>query len=158
MGDLPALLGLLDDAVAWLVARGGAGQWGTEPFSSNATMVAYVEQIAARGELRIAEGESRLVLGGYVLGACPEYAPAIDGTERYVEAMVGHRAHAGEGIGALLVADAVARARCLGAAVLRADCWARAERLIQWYEEQGFRRDGTVAVGDWPAQLLRMDL
>ena len=29
--DVPIVLGLLDKAVRWLVARGRPGQWGTEP-------------------------------------------------------------------------------------------------------------------------------
>ncbi len=57
-----------------------------------------------------------------------------------------------------LVVDAIARARSAGATVLRADCWAEARRLIEWYEAQGFERDGIVSVGEWQAQLLRMSV
>jgi hypothetical protein len=41
--DAAAVIGLFDEAVEWLVARGQTGQWGTEPLSRNAGMVARVE-------------------------------------------------------------------------------------------------------------------
>ena len=72
--------------------------------------------------------------------------------------MVSDRRRAGNGIGARLVLDAVERTRVTGATVLRADCWAGAEQLIRWYEEQGFARGETVVVGDWPAQMLNMPI
>jgi GNAT superfamily N-acetyltransferase len=154
--DLASMLRLLDAAVVWLVARGATGQWGSDAFSANAATVDYLASIVGSGELRIAEDAGARALGGYVLGDRPAYAPAIPEPERYLEAMVVDRAHAGRGIGARLVADAVDRARIAGATVLRADCWAQAGRLIGWYEEQGFVRGDVVRVGDWPAQLLLM--
>jgi hypothetical protein len=45
--DAQRLLGLFDDAVAWLVARGQTGQWGTEPFSARPAQVARVRGWAA---------------------------------------------------------------------------------------------------------------
>lgn len=38
--DVPAVLALLDGAVAWLVARGRPGQWGVDPLSANPRRVA----------------------------------------------------------------------------------------------------------------------
>jgi GNAT superfamily N-acetyltransferase len=156
--DLPAMLRLLDAAVAWLVARGAEGQWGSVPFSASPTMVDHVTRIAAAGELRIARDADRTVVGGYVLGSRPSYASAIEEPERYIEAMVTARTHAGRGVGALLVDDAAARAREAGARVVRTDCWAQAARLVRWYEERGFRRAEVVDVDGWPAQMLRMPL
>ncbi len=43
-----------------------------------------------------------------------------------------------------------------GAELLRVDCWAGAPRLVRWYEEQGFTRSGTFAVGDWHGQVFEM--
>jgi GNAT superfamily N-acetyltransferase len=157
-GDLAELLRLLDGAVEWLGARGAAGQWGREPFSASEAMVAYLEEIVAAGELRVAADVDGAVVGGYVLGARPAYAQPIAEPERYLEAMVSDRHLAGRGVGSLLVMDAVARSSDLGAYVLRADCWAEGARLIRWYEAQGFTRDGVIRVGDWPAQLLRREL
>ena len=121
-------------------------------------MVDHLTRIAADGELRIALDPAGTVVGGYVLGERPSYAPEIEEPERYIEAMVSSRAHAGHGIGARLVDDAITRARGAGAHVLRADCWERAPRLVRWYEEQGFARAEVVDVAGWPAQMLRMPL
>ena len=156
--DLPAMLRLLDAAVEWLVARGAEGQWGSVPFSASPVMVDNLARIAAAGELRIALDADRTIVGGYVLGNRPSYASAIEEPERYIEAMVSARTHAGRGIGALLVDDAAARARTAGAQVLRTDCWAHAPRLVRWYEERGFQRAEVVDVHGWPAQMLRMPL
>jgi GNAT superfamily N-acetyltransferase len=156
--DLPAMLALLDAAVEWLVARGAAGQWGSAPFSASPAMVGHLTRIAADGELRIAVDSSRTVVGGYVLGHRPAYAAEIPEPERYIEAMVTSRARSGRGIGALLVGDAVTRARAAGALVLRTDCWERSPRLVRWYEAHGFERAGVVDVDGWPAQMLRMAL
>ena len=156
--DLPAMVELLDAAVEWLVARGAEEQWGSVPFSASPAMLDHLTRIASEGELRIALDAERTLVGGYVLGARPSYAPAIEEPERYIEAMVTARTHAGRGIGALLVDDAVARAREAGAQVLRTDCWGRAPRLVRWYEERGFQRAEVVDVDGWPAQTLRMPL
>jgi GNAT superfamily N-acetyltransferase len=156
--DLSELLRLLDSAVEWLAARGAEGQWGSAPFSASSAMVDRIARITADGELRIAVDAVRRVVGGYVLGPRPSYAPAIREPERDIEAMVTERALAGRGIGSLLVEDASARARAAGVHVVRTDCWAGAPRLVRWYEERGFERGDVVDVDGWPAQLLRMPL
>jgi hypothetical protein len=38
--DIPAVIGLFDRAVEWLVARGRTGQWGTKPWSAHPKAVA----------------------------------------------------------------------------------------------------------------------
>jgi GNAT superfamily N-acetyltransferase len=156
--EFHAMLTMLDAAVAWLVARGGEGQWGKEPLSMNGAMVEYLSHIITLGELRVAQNSTGRVVGGYVLGGRPNYAPSISEPERYIEAMVTDRRFAGNGIGGLLVADAVLRARAVGATRLRTDCWSGSARLVRWWEEQGFNRGATVLVGDWPAQLLDMPI
>ena len=156
--DLHEILGLLDAAVEWLVGRGAEGQWGSDPFSTNSSMVRHLSQIISAGELRIAHDQSKRVVGGYVLGPRPSYAPIVAEPERYIEAMVTARALAGRGIGTLLVSDAIDRARLAGAHAVRTDCWAEAPRLIRWYEECGFEQGDRVWVGAWPAQMLHMAL
>jgi GNAT superfamily N-acetyltransferase len=121
-------------------------------------MVDHLARIVAAGELRIAHDPSADVVGCYVLGQRPAYAPAIPEPERYIGAMVSARALAGRGIGALLVKDAITRTRSFDARTLRTDCWAEGPRLIRWYEECGFKRAEQVRVGGWPAQLLHMSL
>ncbi len=69
--DAPALLQLFDDAVAWLVARGQTGQWGTEPFSKQPRQVARAEVWAASGGLWLAVHQGGTLAGGIVLGERP---------------------------------------------------------------------------------------
>ena len=53
--DAQVVLDLFDEAVAWLVARGQTGQWGTEPFSAFERRVEKVREWAGGDGLRIAE-------------------------------------------------------------------------------------------------------
>lgn len=153
---MPRVLELFDDAVTWLVARGAAGQWGSEPFSATPAGREQLAAIAGRAAPRVACDRTGAVVGFYVLGHRPAYAPPATGPERYLEAMVGDRAHAGTGIGPALIADAVALTREAGVPLLCTDCWAGAPRLVRWYEGQGFTAGATFLVGDWPARQLEL--
>ena len=157
--DARAVVGLFDEAVAWLVARGQEGQWGTTPWSQRPELVARTHVWARDGGLRIAEENGdATVLGALVLGAHPPHVEPIDEPEAYVEALVTSRAHAGRGVGTELVSAAADEARDAGAAVLRVDCWAGAPPLVAWYERQGFSRSGRFDVRGWIGQVLTMRL
>ncbi|HKG65904.1 MAG TPA: hypothetical protein VKB28_17690 [Solirubrobacteraceae bacterium] len=45
-----------------------------------------------------------------------------------------------------------------GMLLLWVDCWAGAPRLVEFYEAQGFVRDGTFDVGGWVGQVFSMRL
>jgi GNAT superfamily N-acetyltransferase len=157
--DAPAVVGLFDEAVAWLVARGQEGQWGTTPWSQRPELVARTHAWAQGDGLRIAQEDGDATpVGALVLGAHPPHVEPIDEPEAYVEALVSSRAHAGRRIGAQLVASAAEEARDAGAAVLRVDCWAGAPPLVAWYERQGFRRSGMFDVRGWIGQVFTMRL
>jgi GNAT superfamily N-acetyltransferase len=157
--DALAVVGLFDEAVAWLVARGQEGQWGTTPWSQRAELVARTHAWAQGDGLRIAQEDGDATpVGALVLGAHPPHVEPIDEPEAYVEALVSSRAHAGRRIGAQLVASAAEEARDAGAAVLRVDCWAGAPPLVAWYERQGFRRSGMFDVRGWIGQVFTMRL
>jgi GNAT superfamily N-acetyltransferase len=157
--DAPAVVGLFDEAVAWLVARGQEGQWGTTPWSQRPELVARTHAWARGDGLRIAQEDGDATpLGALVLGAHPPHVEPIEEPEAYVEALVTSRAHAGRRIGAQLVAAAAEEARDAGAAVLRVDCWAGAPTLVAWYERQGFRRSGRFDVRGWIGQVFTMRL
>ena len=155
-GDAAAVLDLFDEAVAWLVARGQTGQWGTEPLSKNPNMVRRVGEWAAADGLWMAERAGGPV-GALVVGERPEHVHAVERDELYVVLLLSSRRHAGSGIGAALVEHAVSLARAAGIGLLRVDCWAGAPSLVAWYERQGFVRDGTFAVGDWHGQVFSME-
>ena len=157
--DAAALLALFDEAVAWLRARGRERQWGTQPFSGRDSAVARVAELAASGGLRIAEDPPGTPVGAAVLGARPPWVAPAEEPERYLEALVTSRRHAGRGFGALLVRHAAEEARAAGARILRVDCWGEAPELVRWYEAQGFRRSGTFELEDgWHGQVLTLPL
>jgi L-amino acid N-acyltransferase YncA len=156
--DAEAVLALFDEAVARLVARGEPGQWGTHPFSARERRVAQATEWAASGGLRIAEGADGEALGALVLGARPPWVAPADRPERYIEALVSSRAHAGGHIGGELIRRAVAETRAAGVPLLRVDCWAGAPALVAWYEAQGFRRSGTFELDGWHGQVLSLAL
>jgi ribosomal protein S18 acetylase RimI-like enzyme len=157
--DAPVLVALFDEAVAWLVARGQTGQWGTEPFSASERRVAEMTALAAGGGLRIAEDATGEPLGAIGVGEHPPWVEPAPAPELYVQALVTSRRHAGQDVGGALIRHAVAEARAAGLPLLRVDCWADAPGLVGWYERQGFRRSGTFVVKDsWRGQVLSMEL
>ena len=110
-GDAAFVLALFDEAVAWLVARRQPGQWGTTPWSERPSAVGHVQRWSEGPGLRIAVDADGTPVGALALGAHPPHVEPIDEPERYVEALVTSRRHAGRGIGAALVAAAADEAR-----------------------------------------------
>lgn len=156
--DLDAVLGFMDEAVAWMVERGQAGQWGSEPISGRLSFVERLEAWERTGGLRIAETDAGEAVGALVVGAAQPYVRTVDEPELYVILLVTSRRRQGEGIGAALVRRAVEEARAAGLGLLRVDCWAGAPGLVRWYEEQGFAPVERFHVGDWEGQLLELRL
>lgn len=155
--DQATVLQLFDDAVAWLVARGQTGQWGSEPFSTWPEGRARVRELVSGGGLRIAERMGEPV-GALVVGSAPGYAPAVGRPELYIELLLTARRYAGQNIGSRLVEVAAAEARAMGAELIRVDCWSGAPGLVGWYERQGFSRCGSFDVDGWTGQLFTMDV
>lgn len=159
--DGDVVLGVWDEAIAWLAQRGQPEQWGTEPASSRARTREMVDQWLTEPGLRIAEIDGAAV-GASVIGpAPPAHVPRTALAETYLLFLISSRAHAGMGIGAELVARAAAEARAAGSEVLRVDCWAGAPTLVAWYERQGFVRSDTFTVevrGLWHGQVFEMML
>ncbi|MFE0458991.1 GNAT family N-acetyltransferase [Kitasatospora sp. NPDC058965] len=163
--DVPAMLALLDAAVAWLAARGRTEQWGSVPWSERPAVVERVERYARDHLVRIAEDDRGRPVGSCVLtSGAPDYAPKTDEPELYVQQLVTSRAHRNSGIGAALIADARAEAARRGVRLLRVDCYAGPDRkLVAQYGALGFTEtesfevttaDGTV----WPGQVLEIRL
>ena len=154
--DLPRLLKLFDEAVAWMVARGQPGQWGSEPWSASPRARERVAQLCAAGGLRMASvgGEEVAAL---IVGQAPPHVEAIAEPELYIELLLVSRRHAGARIGERLVAAALAEARERGVGVVRVDCWAGAPTLVAWYEARGFERTATFEVNDgWRGQVFAL--
>jgi GNAT superfamily N-acetyltransferase len=123
--DAGRLLALFDDAVAWLVARGQTGQWG-----------------------------SGTEAGAIVLGEAHDYVPPPTVPELYVQVLLTAASHRNRGVGARLCDHAADLARARHAEQLRVDCWAGVDALPAAYERLGFTRTGSFDVNGWPGAIL----
>ncbi|MEU3464037.1 GNAT family N-acetyltransferase [Streptomyces sp. NPDC006733] len=155
--DAPAMLQMLDAAVAWMNARGNTEQWGTTPYSQKPGGVERVERYTTQNDPYIAELAGRPV-GALVLDCGPSpqlpIAPAAE-PERYVRLLVSDRRCAGRGIGARLLDHAAEVTRRAGVDLLRVDCWAGGGGgLVAFYERNGFRPTERFLVERWPGQVL----
>lgn len=155
--DAPAVLDMLDAAVAWMNARGNTEQWGTKPWSQRPGGAARIERYTTENTPYIAEWDGASA-GALVLGPGPSpqlpIAPAGE-PERYVRLLVTDRRHAGRGIGAALLAHAAAETRRAGVELLRVDCWAGGGgALVAYYRRHGFAPAERFLFGDWPGQVL----
>lgn len=156
--DAAAILDLWDGAIAWLVARGQTGQWGTEPASARPRSREMVQRWAEGPGVTVASLDGKVVGVSVLTASHPQYAPPIEPRESYLLFVLSSRELSGHGIGSLLVRQAAAEARASGSEVMRVDCWAGAPALVEWYERQGFERSSTFAVGDWRGRVFEMHL
>ncbi|WP_043262845.1 GNAT family N-acetyltransferase [Streptomyces sp. CT34] len=157
LADAPAILDMLDSAVAWMNARGNTEQWGTTPYSQKPGGVARVERYTTENSPYIAELDG-MPVGALVLDSGPSpqmpIAPAAE-PERYVRLLVSDRRYAGRGIGAALLAHAAEETRRAGVQLLRVDCWAGGGgELVAFYERSGFTRTDRFLSDAWPGQVL----
>ncbi|MBR8742591.1 GNAT family N-acetyltransferase [Nocardiopsis sp. MG754419] len=152
--DVPTLLRMFDEAVVWLTEHGSAGQWGTDPWSTNPDRVALVERIAAE-ELWLADVDGT-VAGALALGATPtSYTPPADEPEVYVHLLLVARGHGGRNVGGRLLDHARSRARDQGISLVRVDCWAGGDgSLVRYYQGQGFTPTLRVPVRDTEVQVF----
>ena len=155
--DLAVVLELFDDAIRWLTARGLAGQWGEQPLSTRPEMRERVRDTLAADHVRIAEHEGQIA-GVLAAGQAPPYVPPVSEPELYVVLLLSARRWAGNAIGARLLGQAAELARARGAERLRVDCWADSPRLVRFYLDQGFARDGRFDVNGWRGQILSRSL
>lgn len=153
--DLPAVMAMLDGAVAWLDASGRTGQWGSEPFSADEGRTTRIADRLRDHEVWVAE------VGGEPAGVLthapepPDYVSAADEPELYVTLLVTSRSFTGRGVGSALLDHAREQARRLGVELVRVDCYAGGDgRLVRYYEGNGFTPVRRFEVGEWPGQLL----
>ncbi|WSM89921.1 GNAT family N-acetyltransferase [Streptomyces sp. NBC_01693] len=135
--DAPAILDMLDSAVAWMNARGNTEQWGTVPYSRTPGGPARVEGYTTVNSPFVAELDG-VPAGALVLDSGPNPRmpiPAAGEPELYVR---------------LLVSD-----RRAGVDLLRVDCWAGGGgELVAYYERNGFVPTDRFLAGTWPGQVL----
>ncbi|WP_369170209.1 GNAT family N-acetyltransferase [Streptomyces sp. R28] len=157
--DIPAILGMLDSCVEWLVAQGRPGQWGTKPLSENAKVAESVARDMEVGSAFIAEIDgvpaATLTLTD-APGAYLAHLPPPGEPERYIHWLASDRRFKGSGVGSALLAHAAEETRRAGLSLLRVDCYAGDDGgLVRYYERHGFVRTETyVGKDDWPGQVL----
>lgn len=157
--DIPAILGMLDSCVEWLVAQGRPGQWGTRPLSENPRVVESVTRDMDEGSVFIAEVDgvpaATLTLTG-APGAYLAHLPPPGEPERYIHWLACDRRFKGQGLGSALLSHAAEETRRAGVSLLRVDCYAGDDGgLVRYYESNGFARTETYeGKGDWPGQVL----
>jgi GNAT superfamily N-acetyltransferase len=155
--DIPAILGMLDSAVEWLVAQGRTGQWGTKSWSGSPKSVAMVERYVTEGSPYIAEVDG-VPAGTLTLTDAPgPYLDPAEEPERYVHLLASDRRFKGYGVGSALLAHAAEVTRGAGISLLRVDCYAGDDRkLVAYYESNGFAATEAFVVGEdkWPGQVL----
>ncbi|MBB1152941.1 GNAT family N-acetyltransferase [Amycolatopsis dendrobii] len=153
-GDADVLLGFFDDAVAWLVARGSAGQWGTQPWSTNPKRVERVREFVAEPGFRMAEIDGKPA-GALILGQPMPYTPQVDEPELYVRLLITSRQFTGHRVGSRLLRHSMDEAKRRGIDLVRVDCWAGGDGdLPRYYESQGFKPTEQFTVDGWLGQVL----
>lgn len=152
--DIPTVLALFDDAVAWLVSQGRTGQWGDKPWSANPKAIALVEKYLTTGSAWIAEIDGEPV-GTVTLTDGPgAYIAPVDEPEQYIHLLTAQH---GTGAGSALLAHAAEETRRQGISLLRVDCYAGGDgKLVAYYERNGFTRTDAFLEqdGTWPGQIL----
>ncbi|MEV4946349.1 GNAT family N-acetyltransferase [Streptomyces sp. NPDC053755] len=153
--DVPAILAMLDSAVAWLNGKGITDQWGTEPWSARPKAVRQVEETVLEGSPWIAEIDG-VPAGTLTLTPHPgPHVARVEEPELYVRLLTIDGRFHGRGVGAALLAHAAEETRRQGLSLLRVDCFAGSEgRLVAYYESQGFTPTEPFTVGEWRGQVL----
>lgn len=156
--DAPAVLDMLDGAVAWMNGRGNTQQWGTTPYSQKPGGAERVRRYTTEQTPYLAELGGTPV-GAMVLGSGPSPQMPIAAAgepERYVRLLVS------DPCGMPVWASGrrcwpMPSRRPGGPAVelLRVDCWAGGGgELVAFYERNGFAPASRFMSGDWPGQVL----
>lgn len=141
--DVEPLLALMDRVVAWLVARGRSGQWGSRPLSEATGYREHTAAAVTAGRVTVAVRDGAVVGAVTLDRTTPAFVPAglLPEGALYVHALVSDRTAAGLGIGQLLLDHAVSLA---AGGPLALDHWSGSPELATRYEDAGF-----AAVGDF---------
>jgi GNAT superfamily N-acetyltransferase len=157
--DFPAILQMFDDAVAWLAARGSAGQWGAEPWTGIPRRIEQVRDMAGRAGLRVAEIDGEPAGVCTLQETCSPHVPTAAEPEVYLGWLLTSRRFTGLGVGARLIARVLVEARQRGIALVRLDCWAGGDGdLARYYEGQGFTPTVRFDVDGWIGQVFELRL
>jgi GNAT superfamily N-acetyltransferase len=139
--DTEVVADLLDEASRWVGER-GFEQWPL-PFPRE-----QIAEAIARGEVFVAEHDSKPVATVTILTEDPQYWGARPPDALYVHKLAVARAHAGRGFGTEVIGWADRRAASLGRQFLRLDCLGDSTGIRRYYERLGFEHRGDLVRGN----------
>jgi GNAT superfamily N-acetyltransferase len=137
--DVATVAELLDEATAWVGAR-GYEQW-PSPFPRD-ELAGAIE----RGEIYLAELDGEPVATVTLLWDDPQYWGDRPPDAAYVHKLAVRRACAGQRIGSAIVEWADATAARAGRGFLRLDCLRENPGIRAYYERLGFEHRGDLVV------------
>jgi RimJ/RimL family protein N-acetyltransferase len=140
--DVDDVLSVLDEAAAWLQAR-GITQWPPRFEAS------WIEDAIRRGETWLI-GVDDKIAGTVTVDWADSVWAGFDGHAAYVHRMAVRRW--ARGLGAVMLAWAADTARQQSRQALRLDCVASNSALRAYYEAAGFVHRGDATVGGAPGQ------
>ncbi len=147
---LDAYIDLLEEAAAWLWAR-GVRQW--RPGEHRAACSDLLAQLRS-GALILAAEEQRLAGGCLLTEIAPACWPDAPADALYLSGLVVARWAAGRDLGGMILDEAMRVVRRRGKARLRLDCWDGNEFLKTYYRAHGFQDLGRVQEEDYWVRLF----
>jgi len=146
--DIDAVLGLLEDAACWLVAR-GIDQWRPGSFDRH-DFAARIE----RGEVYLALSGDQPAGTLTLQPSDPLFWPDAPDDALYLHKLAVCRAYAGQGIGRRLLEWAERTTAAAGKTYLRLDCMAESAAMRAYYEGAGFSYRSELSIRNWSASLF----
>lgn len=146
LDDLSTVLGVLDEAAAWL-RKQGIEQWPARFSGAEDWRETRIRSYVDAGQTWLVRDGDQVLATFTTGGADPHYAhgwPDGPDTGLYVYRMAVRRAAAGRGLGERILDWCSTRAAGDGYRWLRLDCHRHNRRLQRYYEARGFERVGTV--------------
>jgi GNAT superfamily N-acetyltransferase len=142
IGDVAALLTLMDSVHAWLIARGRSQQWGTVPFSRIPGFPDRVADWTSQGVITLAERDGRCI---GMLAAAPMVPPRIPAGvvpegSMFIHTVMTDRGPDGHDVGTALLEETERLARSHNAPALALDHWADSPELNRVYDEHGYEK------------------
>ena len=147
---LSAYLGLLEEAAAWLWAR-GVHQW--QPGEHSAARSELLAKLR-RGVLIMALADDRPAGGCLLAHDAPACWPDAPDDALHLSGLVVARWASGRDLGGRILDEAMRAVRRRGKARLRLDCWDGNGFLKQYYRAQGFQDNGRVKESDYWVRLF----
>jgi RimJ/RimL family protein N-acetyltransferase len=147
---LDAYIDLLEEAAAWLWAR-GVHQW--QPGGHRAARADLLAKLD-RGALILAERDGRLAGGCLLIEIAPACWPDAPADALYLSGLVVERWVAGQDLGGRILDGAILVAQRRGKARVRLDCWDGNEFLKRYYRARGFHDLGRAQEADYWVRLF----